>query len=117
MARQVSDSDPRPPYVQIAADLRNQMESGQLKAGDRLPSLRKLAEAYGVAQMTINHALRILRSEGRIETWQGRGTFVSEPQEAVATDEDLGAQVRALTRTVRSLDERLAKLEKLSGTQ
>jgi GntR family transcriptional regulator len=112
MRQRVSESDRRPPYVQIADDLRKQIDSGELKAHDRLPSTRALADTYGVAQMTIHHALRILKDEGRVETWQGRGSFIAEPTEDSATEEDLEARVRELTRTVRSLDERVARLEK-----
>lgn len=113
--RRVSESDPRPPYVQIADDLRKQMESGELRAHDRLPSMRALANSYGVAGMTIHHALRILREEGRVETWQGRGSFIAAPSEDAAPDGDLAAQVRELARAVRSLDARLARLEQSSG--
>ncbi|NYE71900.1 GntR family transcriptional regulator [Microlunatus parietis] len=111
MPSRVSDSDPRPPYVQIADDLRRQIEAGQLKPRDRLPSMRVLAESYGVAQMTIHHALRTLRTEGRIEAWQGRGTFVAESGEEAPLDEDLHTQVQELIRSVRALDERIARLE------
>ncbi len=112
MAPKVSERDPRPPYVQIADDLRSQMGSGPLKVGDRLPSTRELAATYEVAQMTIHHALRILRGEGRVETWQGRGSFVAEP--APPSTDDVGAQIQALADAVRSLDERLKRVESQS---
>lgn len=73
----ISDADPRPPYVQIADHLRAAIDSGELAEGQRLPSGRALADQYGVAAMTVQHALRLLRDEGRIASWQGRGVFVT----------------------------------------
>lgn len=112
MAQKVSDSDPRPHYVQIADDLRTQIDAGELSPGDRLPSGRELATTYGVAPMTIQHALRILREEGRIQTWQGRGAFVADGTPAVDTGDDIATQVRDLSAAVQDINRRLARLEK-----
>jgi DNA-binding GntR family transcriptional regulator len=69
-------ADPRPAYIQIADDLRGQIEAGKHGPGDRLPSNRLLSEQYGVAAETLRQALDVLRSEGLIATQSTRGTFV-----------------------------------------
>ena len=60
----------------IAETLRHQILSGQLTLGDKLPSHEVLAEDFGVAPMTVRHALAFLESEGWVSREQGRGTFV-----------------------------------------
>lgn len=109
---EVSSSDPRPPYVQIADDLRAQIDDGTLPAGAKLPSGRALADDYAVAPMTVQHALRVLRDEGRITTWQGRGAFVAEATPTSPSTESLARQVDALAETIRDLDTRLGRLER-----
>ncbi|HZU16804.1 MAG TPA: GntR family transcriptional regulator [Candidatus Dormibacteraeota bacterium] len=76
----INPTDPRPAYQQIADDLRAQIDRGDLRPGDRLPSIRVLASLHDVAQMTIRQAITLLVNEGRVSTRQGRGAFVREPQ-------------------------------------
>ncbi|UXY32384.1 winged helix-turn-helix domain-containing protein [Streptomyces sp. HUAS TT20] len=68
-----------PPYQLVAADLRQQILSGQLQPGERLPTSRALQEHYGIANMTARSAVRILRDEGLVHTAHGRGSFVADP--------------------------------------
>ena len=68
----------KPAYVAIADALRSQIESRELEPGDKLPPERELVDMYGVARMTVRHALDLLQLEGIIERKRGRtgGTFV-----------------------------------------
>jgi DNA-binding transcriptional regulator YhcF (GntR family) len=68
--------DPRPPYLQVANALRAAILTKQFAAGDKLPSGHDLAKHYGVARMTVQQALRVLRDEGLIVSRQGSGVFV-----------------------------------------
>jgi DNA-binding transcriptional regulator YhcF (GntR family) len=68
--------NPRPPYMQIANALRAAILTKQLAPGEQLPSGNELAKRYGVARMTVQQALRVLRDEGLIVTRQGSGVFV-----------------------------------------
>lgn len=70
--------DPRPPYLQVSHLLRAAILTGKFAPGDKLPSQAELSTHYGVARMTIQQALRILRDEGLIITRQGSGVFVRE---------------------------------------
>ena len=69
-------ADPRPPYLQIADDLRRQIKAGRYQPGDRLPSLSAMSADYGSASETVRRALRTLREEGLVATQSTRGTFV-----------------------------------------
>jgi DNA-binding GntR family transcriptional regulator len=70
--------DAMPPYQQIAADLRRQIESGELAPGDMVPSITRLMQEYGVSKGTAVKALDVLRREGLTRTVAGWGTFVAE---------------------------------------
>lgn len=70
--------DPRPPYQQVAAQLRAAILTRKLTPGERLPSQAELSQRYGVARMTIQQALRILKDEGLTVSRQGSGVFVRE---------------------------------------
>jgi DNA-binding transcriptional regulator YhcF (GntR family) len=68
--------DPRPPYLQVANDLRAAILTRKYAPGEKLPSGPDLAVHYGVARMTVQQAVRILRDEGLIVSRQGSGVFV-----------------------------------------
>ncbi|MFD5365501.1 GntR family transcriptional regulator [Streptomyces sp. NPDC127103] len=63
----------------IADDLRSQIATGSLKAGERLPSEPRLATAYKVSTPTLRNALALLQAEGLIEKIHGKGNFVRRP--------------------------------------
>jgi DNA-binding GntR family transcriptional regulator len=67
-----------PPYLQIAADLRGRIASGELAPGDMVPSITRLTQEYGVSKGTAVKALDVLRREGLTRTVAGWGTFVAE---------------------------------------
>lgn len=69
-----------PKYQLISSELHSQIQSGELRPGDRLPSQHAMAEGYGVTVMTLRHALAELEGEGLVHAEKGKGTFVSEPR-------------------------------------
>ena len=71
-----------PPYAQIAAELRNQIEEGTLAPGDRVPSTREITQRWGVAMATATKALAALRQEGIVRPVPGVGTVVVGRQPA-----------------------------------
>src|SRR5215218_7293274 len=73
--------DPRPPYQQVANALRAAILTRTFQPGDKLPSGPELAKRYGVARMTVQQAIRVLRDEGLIVSRQGSGVFVRERTE------------------------------------
>jgi regulatory GntR family protein len=64
-----------PLYLQVAALLRARIESGELTS--RLPSLKTIAQEYGVSHITTEKAMQVLRDDGLVVTVVGRGTFVA----------------------------------------
>jgi GntR family transcriptional regulator len=65
-------------YQQIADTIMEQIQSGALEPGARLPSEHALSDQYGVGRNTIRHALSDLAAKGYVESVQGVGTFVTE---------------------------------------
>lgn len=63
-------------YLQLAALFRRRIESGMWPVDSRIPTVEELAKECGVAGMTIRQALDILESEGMIERFRAKGTFV-----------------------------------------
>ncbi len=68
--------DARPIYTQIVDGIREQIRSGILQVGDKLPSVRELATALTINPNTIQRAYRELELSGWIATVQGKGCFV-----------------------------------------
>ena len=69
-----------PLYIQIAESLLDQIESGELVPGDRLPPERELSKMFGVNRMTLRQALRVIEMQGLVIRRQGNGTYVAEPK-------------------------------------
>ncbi|WP_338146220.1 winged helix-turn-helix domain-containing protein [Streptomyces boncukensis] len=110
-----AENDPRAPFEQLADDLREQIRSGDIAPGQKLPSVRELTERLGFASATVQKALRVLRGEGWIFT-TGRGSFAHDPESPyggsappVTAEQfaELKDQLTALTERVRSLEQRL----------
>ncbi|MCZ9347476.1 winged helix-turn-helix domain-containing protein [Streptomyces sp. TRM76130] len=63
-------------YVQVVHHIAEQIRSGRLPVGARLPAERDLAEQYGVAVNTVRRAIRELRDQKLLITVPIKGTFV-----------------------------------------
>ncbi|AEB47342.1 MULTISPECIES: winged helix-turn-helix domain-containing protein [Micromonospora] len=66
-------------YLQVARDIREQVSSGQLKPGDKLPSFASLCDQYKVSNTVIRAAMLILKAEGLIDGRQGKGVYIANP--------------------------------------
>lgn len=64
-------------YIKITDAIREQISSGQLGAGTKLPSERKLAEAFKTTRVTLREALSLLEADGLIFREDRRGWFIS----------------------------------------
>jgi GntR family transcriptional regulator len=76
-----------PLHGRIAADLRAKITSGELRAGEQLPSEARLCEEYGVSRGTVRHALGTLHTEGLIAGGRGRRPVVRDARLAQSFDE------------------------------
>jgi GntR family transcriptional regulator len=63
-------------YIQLATLFRRQIESGQWKMGEQIPTIEELSAMHGASIATVRHALSILASQNLISCFSGRGTFV-----------------------------------------
>ena len=73
----ISNSDSRPIYEQITAQIKNLIITGELKSGEALPSMRYLAKELRISVITTKRAYEDLERSGFIETVAGKGSFVS----------------------------------------
>lgn len=63
--------------MRIAAEIRRRIDSGELRAGNRVPSTRQITREWGVAMATASRVLATLRQEGLVHTVPGAGTVVA----------------------------------------
>ena len=73
----VSNKTSRPLYEQFSTQIRVQIMSGTLKAGEALPSIRSLAKSLQISVLTVQKAYDLLQTDGFIETTAGKGCYVS----------------------------------------
>ena len=93
-----------PVGAQLAGRIRGALRDGGLKPGDRLPSVRELAEEAAVNVNTARAVYARLESEGVVRSEQGRGTF------ATGAPSDEAATRRELRRQIAQLETALARL-------
>ncbi|MDR1655774.1 MAG: substrate-binding domain-containing protein [Treponema sp.] len=67
--------DPLPLYFQLSERIKKQIESGQIKVGDKLPSESEMVEAYGIGRLTVRGALSHLVNTGYLKKIHGKGTY------------------------------------------
>lgn len=89
----VDPESAEPLYAQVAGSVRAEAAAGRLRAGERLPSARELAEALDVNVHTVLRAYQQLRDEGLVQLRRGRGAVLTE---SVASLGCLRAEARAL---------------------
>ncbi|MCF6177657.1 MAG: GntR family transcriptional regulator [Victivallaceae bacterium] len=77
-----------PVYLRIAADIKNTVQSGELKPGDNIMPERKLAEFYQVSYGTLRKAIEVLVAENLLTKVQGSGVFVTKDKPASSTPAD-----------------------------
>lgn len=90
-----------PPFEQLRQQVIGGVRSGELAAGERLPTVRALAESLGLAAGTVAKAYRALESDEVIETRGRGGTFVAASgdatqQQAQRAAADYAARIRQL---------------------
>ena len=84
---QISPGTTAPIYRQVIDQFRLAIASGELSAGDQLPSVRGLAERVLVNPNTIARAYGELVRDGVLESRQGQGVFVAERRRVFSDDE------------------------------
>ena len=90
----ISSVSGEPIYEQIKTQIRAAVLDGELKAGEALPSLRKLAKELRISVLTVTRAYNELADEGVVQNIQGKGTFVMDKSNELMRRQ-LETQVRA----------------------
>lgn len=73
-----------PPYMQVVQHLKQQILSGELKDGDRLPAVRQIAEEWNLAHATAAKVLATLRGDNLAVSMPGVGTVVQKVHRGAA---------------------------------
>jgi putative hydrolases of HD superfamily len=84
----IDPEDKRPQYIQIARSIQAAIFTGELPAGGQLPTQEELADQFGVARMTIQNAIRVLREEGFVRSVAGSGVYVREQASLPGPDDE-----------------------------
>lgn len=85
----LSNAGQEPIYAQITRQIKQQILSGQLRAGEPLPSIRLLAKELRISVITTKRAYEELEADGFIVTQAGRGSFVAAQNPALLREEHL----------------------------
>ncbi|WNI18274.1 GntR family transcriptional regulator [Actinacidiphila sp. ITFR-21] len=81
-----------PPYQRIAAQIKGQIERGELRPGDRIPSVRDIIRDENVSVATATRVAAVLRAEGYAETIPGIGTVARMPSKITTGPDRLQLQ-------------------------
>ena len=85
----ISNASGQPIYDQITSQIKGLILSGELHAGDALPSMRALAKDLRISVITTKRAYDELEREGFIDTLPGKGCFVAERSAELLREEHL----------------------------
>ena len=107
--------DVRPIYAQIMDGFKEQISSGILLPGEKLPSVRELAASLAINPNTIQRSYRQLEMDGWIVTVPGKGCFVCSDQRPAEEERkrllaSLDASVEALLAFGVSRDALIARI-------
>ncbi|MES2946159.1 MAG: PLP-dependent aminotransferase family protein [Pseudomonadota bacterium] len=80
----------------LAASIERQISEGAFKAGEKLPSLRELADLHAYAKNTVVAAFELLVARGIVEPRRGSGYYVLEAAAPRAAEEEAGSLGRAM---------------------
>ena len=112
----LSNVSSKPIYEQITSQIKAMIMNGELKAGDAMPSMRKLAKELHVSVITTQRAYDDLQKDGFIVTVPAKGTFVSTQNQDFIREENRRRIEQLLTDAVELAKENGIELEELRTT-
>lgn len=98
----ISNASLKPIYEQITAQIKNLILTGELTEGERLPSMRALANDLRISVITTKRAYTDLEAQGFIETVPGKGSYIAGGNHELMKEEKL-RRVEALL--LQAIDE------------
>ncbi|SYX86060.1 GntR family transcriptional regulator [Paenibacillus alvei] len=75
----------KPLYEQVLNQIRSSIAKGEIALGEKIPSVRELAQALKITPNTVMRAYQELERDQLTETRRGQGTFITSNAEAVAS--------------------------------
>ena len=112
----LSSSSDKPIYEQITSQIKERIMIGELKPGEAMPSMRKLAKSLHVSVITTQRAYDDLQRDGFIITVPAKGTFVSTQNQDFIREENLRRIEELLTDAATLGRENGLSLEELQTT-
>lgn len=109
----LSNSSGKPIYEQIADQIRSQIMSGALAAGDALPSMRLLAKELRISVITTKRAYEELERAGFLENVPGKGCFVAPQNRELIREAQLRTIEEMLSQVVEEARKGAFSLEEL----
>ena len=97
-------------YFQLMEDLKAKILTGEIQAGDKLPSENELSAQYKISRQTVRKALSMLQNAGYIYAEHGRGTFCSEMMRHVQPSKNIAVVTTYLSdyifpRVIQGIDD------------
>ena len=104
-----------PIYEQISSQIKSMIISGELTAGEALPSIRGLAKSLHISVLTVQKAYDVLQTDGFIETTAGKGCFVSAQNQDFYLEEQQKKIENHFTEAIEIAKASGIKLDKLQS--
>ncbi|WAA09379.1 GntR family transcriptional regulator [Fervidibacillus albus] len=109
----ISNQSKEPIYRQIYAQIRKQILTNELKAGELLPSMRQLAKDLDISIITTKRAYEELENDGFIYSIVGKGSFVSEQNNEMILERKMKVIEEQLMSAIQNSKEIGIELEEL----
>ena len=109
----LSNASGKPIYEQIADQVKEQIMSGALSAGDALPSMRLLAKELRISVITTKRAYEELERDGFLENVPGKGCFVTPQNRELLREAQLRKVEEKLSQAVEEARKGAFPLEEL----
>lgn len=97
----INHSSMEPIYEQIVAQIKAEVISGSLPAGEALPSVRTLARELKISALTVKKAYDYLEEEGLVVTVHGKGSFIAQANQGLLMEERRKELEKDLEQAVR----------------
>ena len=109
----ISNSSGKPIYEQITDQVKEQIMTGALSAGDALPSMRLLAKELRISVITTKRAYEELERDGFLENVPGKGCFVAPQNRELLREAQLRRVEEKLTQAIEEARRGAVSLEEL----
>ncbi len=109
----LSQKNDKPIYTQIYEQISNQIMTGEISAGEKLPPIRTVALNLRISVIPVKQAWEQLEREGFIATAAGRGTFVNQLEHHEISGKRTAAAEEVLKKAVKSCREMGLSLDEI----